>query len=115
MTRETRDVWTKRVERWRDSGLTAQEFANEIGVKPDRLRHWKWQLAKERQSVSGTAAAASTPALAEKIAVPFVEVTAPTESKEHEPIEIVAPSGLRVRIPTRFDDETLRRVLSALA
>jgi hypothetical protein len=33
MARERRDVWEKRVERWRESGLTAQEYAAEIGVE----------------------------------------------------------------------------------
>jgi len=32
MARETREVWVKRVERFRDSGLTLKEFAAEVGV-----------------------------------------------------------------------------------
>ena len=107
MGRERREVWIKRVERWRDSGLSAREFATEIGVEPGRLRRWKWELAR-----TSAKKAASTPA---KQVLPFVEVTQPAMSSEPaEPIEIVAPSGLRVRVPARFDDETLRRVLGAL-
>jgi hypothetical protein len=30
-TRVGREEWAKRVERWRDSGLTAAEFAAELG------------------------------------------------------------------------------------
>ena len=40
-------MWIKRVERWHDSGLSAKEFAEQAGVDSDRLRHWKWRLAKE--------------------------------------------------------------------
>ena len=41
-----RAVWAKRVERWKESGLTAKEFATEIGVNPRTLSHWKWMLSK---------------------------------------------------------------------
>src|SRR2546423_10303807 len=72
MGRERREIWTKRVERWRDSGLTAKEFASEIGVNPDRLRFWKWQLGKTsvsaRTEAPEAAASAGEP-------LPFVEVT----------------------------------------
>lgn len=45
--RESRDVWAKRVERWQDSGLTAREFAAELGINHRTLSFWKYQLAKE--------------------------------------------------------------------
>jgi hypothetical protein len=38
MKRESRKVWTKRVERWRDSGLSATEFASQIGINENTLR-----------------------------------------------------------------------------
>ena len=47
MARASREVWIERIERWRDSGLGAKEFAEQVGVEVDRLRHWKWRLAKE--------------------------------------------------------------------
>ena len=46
MERVSRDQWAKRVERWCESGLTAAEFAAEIGVKEATLRHWKWALRR---------------------------------------------------------------------
>jgi hypothetical protein len=46
----------KWVERWKDSGLTAKEFAAESGVKVSALYNWSWQqLAGARRS-SGAAA-----------------------------------------------------------
>jgi hypothetical protein len=42
-----REVQIKRVERWRDSGLSANDFAEQADVDSDRLRYWKWRLAKE--------------------------------------------------------------------
>ena len=41
----------------------------------------------------------------------FVEMTAAVMP---EPLEIVLPSTLRVRVPTGFDDATLGRLLDAL-
>ena len=35
----------KWVERWKDSGLTAKEFAAEAGLKASALYHWRSQLS----------------------------------------------------------------------
>jgi hypothetical protein len=48
MSKATRVEWVKRVERWRDSGLTAKEFAAELDVFPSSLTYWKVKLGRER-------------------------------------------------------------------
>jgi hypothetical protein len=48
VARESRDVWLKRVERWRESGLRANEFAAELGVNAATLAEWKYRLAAKR-------------------------------------------------------------------
>ena len=48
MDRTSREEWAKRVERWRDSGLTAAEFAAELGINAHSLSWWKWRLAAEQ-------------------------------------------------------------------
>jgi hypothetical protein len=50
MGRATRQEWVKRIERWRDSGLTANEFAAEIDVTPTSLSYWKWKLRQESKA-----------------------------------------------------------------
>jgi hypothetical protein len=35
--RASREEWRQRVERWRDSGLTAAPFATETGINPRTL------------------------------------------------------------------------------
>ena len=45
-------VWSKRVERWRDSGLSAKDFANEIGVEPNQLKYWTIKLRKRAGEVT---------------------------------------------------------------
>ncbi|MHB8420109.1 MAG: IS66 family insertion sequence element accessory protein TnpA, partial [Myxococcales bacterium] len=47
MGRERREVWRKRVERWARSGLTAEEFSRETGVRVGTLRFWKWRFGAE--------------------------------------------------------------------
>jgi hypothetical protein len=32
MERASRETWAKRVERWKDRGLTAKEYAAEVGI-----------------------------------------------------------------------------------
>lgn len=109
MARVDRETWAKRVERWRESGLSAAEFAAEIGVTPKSLSWWKWQLGK-----ASAAPATKHQKKTGKVAVSpltFVEMTAPVRS---EPIEIVFPSGVRVRVPVSADAAALTRVIQAL-
>lgn len=41
-----REQWAKRVERWKDSGLSAKAFAAELGINARSLSWWRWQLSK---------------------------------------------------------------------
>jgi hypothetical protein len=109
MARADRETWAKRVERWRESGLSAAEFAAEIGVTPKSLSWWKWQLGK-----ASAAPATKRRRKTAKVAVSpltFVEMSSPVRS---EPIEIVFPSGVRVRVPVSADAAALTRVIQAL-
>jgi hypothetical protein len=101
----------KRVERWRDSGLSAKQYAAEIGVDVSRLRHWGWRLGKRK-----TIADPPVPPATAISDLQFVEVppAASASVSEAEPIEIVAASGLRVRVPRRFDIDALRLILQAI-
>ena len=55
------------------------------------------------------------------VVIPFVEVESapvtvtPAEIGPAGSIEILAPSGLRVCVPPKFDDDALRRVLAVVA
>lgn len=56
MAKVDRAEWQKRVERWRDSGLSAKEFAAETGLKASTLSYWKWRLGAEQRKAEGAAA-----------------------------------------------------------
>jgi hypothetical protein len=77
-TREQK-VWAKRVERWRESGLRASEFAAELGVNAGTLAHWKYRLAAEARAEAPRSMAA------EQHRVSFVEVKADAEPGGREP------------------------------
>src|SRR5437764_7112948 len=42
--RASRDEWLKRVERWKESGPTAKEFADETGINAGTLQFWRYTL-----------------------------------------------------------------------
>jgi hypothetical protein len=111
--RSTPEEWAARVTRWKDSGRTAKEFAAEIGVRPDTLKWWKWRLGSERSKTALTRRPAQVLAKAKRSlsALTFVEMTAAVAP---EPLEVVLPSTVRVRVPVGFDDVTLGRLLDAL-
>jgi hypothetical protein len=122
MSRESQSEWAKRVERWRDSGLTAKEFAAETGLNASTLSYWKWRLSAGRdrnqasadtggsvRGASGRRRKASTPA------AQFVEVSpiAGTPSSAAM-LEVVLRDGTVVRVPADFDETTLGRVVRTL-
>jgi hypothetical protein len=113
MGRENREVWAKRVERWRESGLTAKEFAAEVGVKASTLHDWSWRLSAGERT--------GEPEKVER--EQFIEVATPAKEPERasstrrqpmEKIELVLASGVTVRLPARFEAEALRRLLAVV-
>ena len=55
-TATSRAEWQKRIERWNDSGLSAGQFAAELGINAGTLRHWKHFLGKQQALYSGSPA-----------------------------------------------------------
>lgn len=135
MGRESREIWEKRVARWRDSGLSAREFAAELGIKAGTLGWWASQL--RRGESGGTAlrprrrrepahaegdfvtpgAAATTPP------VKWLEVVGVEERTGQQVRSCAAPTppafelviaGRTIRVPTGFDAEALRRLIAVV-
>lgn len=97
--RESRDVWQRRVARWAKSGLSRAEFAAREGVKPETLAWWRWALGVAKPSTALV-----------KREVAFVEVE-PVAIEPRERIEVALSNGRVVRVPSRFDEQELGRVL----
>ena len=105
----SREEWSQWVRGWERSGLTTAEYAEEEGIHPGTLTHWKWKLrrdARERREEQALASAESTS---------FVEVT-PSTMWWHasERIEVVV-GDVVIRVPEVFETSTLRQVLDAIA
>jgi hypothetical protein len=84
----TEKTWAERVTRWEQSGQTAKVFAAQEGVRAQSLSWWKWKL---RQGATGQSVAQR----AQVVPLSFVrlEPTAPEESPEALPLEVVLASG----------------------
>jgi hypothetical protein len=102
-----REKWRAHVRRWKESGLTRDQFAALAGLNGGTLAYWQWRLHKEGASKRAP----------KKSAPPkFIELTpmAGWSPETPERIELVLTDGVVVRVPASFDDETLRRVLGVL-
>ena len=136
MARASAAQWAKRVENWKESGLSAKEFASETGLKASTLTYWKWKLGAMqrgevvgaesvarwgksrtrssdagRQRPKGQARAKSVPL----VEVPMESVSAPAQPVAWHAIELVVGGSVTVRVPRDFDEATLKRVVRALS
>lgn len=112
MERASAEEWAKRVERWRDSGLTAKEFAAETGLNAGTLSHWAWKLGAAAGEASSRRRGGGS--VAQRDSAPqFVELPATAVLGSGAMLEVVV-GEFRVRVPAGFDEETLVRVLRAV-
>ena len=115
MARTTAAEWSRRVARWERSGLSARAFGEREGIEPRQLSWWKWRLR------SGTArspsSSSSSPTFVPVRVVrsdPGADIDSRIDMRERSSavaLEIVAPSGVRIRVLPGFDEATLERVL----
>lgn len=111
-----RQIWLTRVQQWQASGLTADQFAAQHGVKPATLRYWKSVLKPPLPQSPQLATTPSTvpplPSIPEH-SLPLIELRTSTASL-HDCFELELPSGRRLRIPPSFEPSALRSLLSVL-
>jgi hypothetical protein len=107
--RTSAEEWQKRIERWRESGLTADQFATELGINAGSLRFWGYKLNKAKRT-----AAALVPAPRNRRVEPataFVEVRSAVSQSS---FELELGNGRRLRVPNGFEPEALERLLELL-
>ena len=107
MARSTREQWEQRVRKWQRSGMDAASFAAREGVKPERLRWWRWHLGFGPRGKRSSAPPQ------------FVEVVLGGEAEQKAAVR--EASALEVLIGKRrvvvrpgFDAQSLREVLAVL-
>ena len=62
MAESAREIWAKRVERWKESGLSGKAFAAELGVSAHTLTWWSSRLRAEARAPVATKRVRSSPA-----------------------------------------------------
>lgn len=103
--RASRDEWAKRVERWRESGLSVEQFAAELGINAGTLKFWKYKLGQpvaEKKALTG-----------ELPRLPLMELqSAPVAQATGFDVEL--RGGRRVHVAAGFDADALKRLLAVL-
>lgn len=84
--RRCRQEWRELTERWRRSSLTGVDFARREGVNPNTFAWWRSELGREQQEQRLT----------------LVPVRSLVASRP-EPVEVVLPAGIVIRIPESAD------------
>jgi hypothetical protein len=89
MAKQAREDWAKRIERWKDSGLTAKEFAVETGISARSPAWWQWKLGAEARQAD---AFPSPTASAERPPEPTTRVLSPKRRRRRsKPVAAPAP------------------------
>ena len=105
------EEWTRRVREWRESGLTAQEYAARLGVSVPSLYHWRSKLRAEGAREGEGSSAPSEPVV--PVLNSFVEVV-PTRPSPQSAFEVVLKSGAQVRVPMGFDAASFEKLMLTL-
>ena len=102
--------WTRELARWRRSGETVRAFCQRRGLSEPSFYYWRRRLEPEQQPEPATGAS-----LLNKASPPFAEVRLTDQQAEStQVLELLLPTGERLRIGEGVSDEQLRRVLTAV-
>jgi len=104
-----RELWREHVQRWKDGGLTARQYAAETGINVHTLTTWSSRLRRE----AGTTVA---PRNGRSLAPRFVEVAAEgvTAADGRAAVLEIVVGDATVRVPVGFDEATLARLLAVV-
>jgi transposase len=109
MAETGRQRWTERVEQWKQSGLTAREFAQQAGLNAGTLCYWKWRLSRAPVQSSSPRAARKR-----RVRKPKLIELAPVMLSDDR-VELELSNGHRLRVPAQFDARALARLISIVA
>lgn len=116
---ERRAYWRSMLERQQAGGLNARQFCREEQVSEASFHSWKRRLSSgDRQSNASSEKATQERSEAKRITKQtdgtdvFLPVRVRTAANSL--LEVVHPRGHVVRVPTVFDERSLREVLQVL-
>jgi transposase len=107
--RAKRDEWQKRVERWNYSGLSAKQFAADIGINAGTLQFWKYKLKKQSAEPPRTARRRAPPPTVSSL----IEVR-PMGLAADNRFEIELNNGRGLRLSATFDANAVKALLVVL-
>jgi transposase len=103
---QTQVMWAERVREWRESGRTANEFAQGQAYEASTLRYWASRLNRGAATSAGPTAKPAH-------AVRMVRVTRTPEMTSGEPMAVVI-GGARIEVRAGFDRALLAELVAAL-
>lgn len=106
---ERERFWSALIKERAASGLSLREFAGARGVVASTLAWWGSEIRRREARRAGRA----VPARPKPKSIPFVPVTV-AESPMDPVFEVALPGGAAVRVPTDFDADSLRRLITVL-
>ena len=98
--RESAETWRARVEDWKSSGVSLDEFIKQTGLKPRTFRWWVAELRRRERD-------------ARREPPTFVPVTV-TPRAMVPAMELVLRNGHVLRVGADFDPVSLRRLIAAV-
>jgi transposase-like protein len=111
-SRRSASEWQSLILRWEASGESLERFCRRQGIHPPTLRWWRWRL-KDLGLARPESSRPSTPVATPQFAELFL--AEPAEGAgEADGFELRWSDGLTLRIPCRFDELSLRRLLVVL-
>jgi hypothetical protein len=102
----TQTKWAERVQAWRASGKTAEEYASGFEFQASTLRYWASRL----KTASAEKPSSMVRVVRRASSTPVAEPVGPDVPSEVE----VAVGGARILVRRGFDAELLRQVAAAL-
>ena len=109
-----RQEWASRVQQWRQSGQTARDFARARGFNHNTLTHWAWRLGAGKRLPARSPARKQSPAREGRPGkqAAFIEIMSQTIADGRFELELAG--GRVLRIPPRFDAESLVQLVRVL-
>jgi hypothetical protein len=92
------------LEAWRRSGLCVQQFAEQRGIVPQRLRWWKHKIDAGEKPLAESAAPALLP----------VRFKAAATRSRGEPVTVLLRTGHMLKVSHGFDEDAFARVVALL-
>ena len=96
-TEENVKYWKSHVEAYRNSGLSQKKYCEQEKISYWSMNHWKRKIDPERNRL---------------LEIPLSLVD--SLSKSNKEIELTLEDRIRISIPERFSEDTLKKILNIL-